>query len=106
MKSKLLVFSLMAMAVFGQSAIRPAAVTRTVAPKAESLSMAVRVPGAVKCRVTLNAKGEVQGIQVLSGRADLVQAALRTVGTWTFAPATVRGQAVPSDLDVLVQFAF
>jgi outer membrane biosynthesis protein TonB len=106
MKSKLLVLSLMVAAGMAQAAATSASISRHLNPKSEFLDGAIRVPGIVKCRVSLNERGEAIGIQVLNGRADLIKAALRTVSTWTFSPATVDGRPVRSNLDVTVQFQF
>ena len=55
--------------------------------------------------VKLSAAGEVIGETLVTGMGNaLDQIALSTVKTWRFQPATVNGQAVPSEAEVIFTF--
>jgi len=55
--------------------------------------------------VKLNAAGEVIGETLTTGIGNaLDQLALQTVKSWRFQPATVNGQPVPSEAEVIFTF--
>jgi protein TonB len=63
--------------------------------------------GTVMVEVRLNERGEQRGVSVLrsSGIDSLDRAALDAVSAWHFRPETAGGRAVPSRVQIPIQFA-
>jgi TonB family protein len=82
----------------------PVPTVHTAPPYSEKARM-VRHQGAVVLRIVVNAQGEVEQASVVKSLGlGLDQAALRTVRTWKFRPATRNGVPVP--VRVMVEISF
>jgi len=53
---------------------------------------------------TINVRGRVENIHVVSGHPMLVDAAVKALEKWKYAPAKLNGQIIPSPLRVQVRF--
>jgi TonB family protein len=62
------------------------------------------VEGTVMVRVSIDASGAVDHVQVLSGPPLLVPAAVSAVKSWRYLPALLNGEPVRSEQDVSVDF--
>jgi TonB family protein len=63
-----------------------------------------KVEGTILLRVSINASGSVDRVQLLSGPPLLVPAAISAVKNWRYLPALLNGQAVKSEQDVSIEF--
>jgi outer membrane biosynthesis protein TonB len=61
--------------------------------------------GAVVLNVRVGADGAVHSVTSIGDKRALTTPSVNAVQTWTFAPATYKGQAVPSDVAVIFVFA-
>ncbi|HTZ32058.1 MAG TPA: TonB family protein [Methylomirabilota bacterium] len=61
--------------------------------------------GTVLVQLNVDAEGAVQGARVMRGAGPLAGAVTRTVKSWTFSPATYKGNAVRSVVPVAFVFA-
>ncbi|MFZ0642670.1 MAG: energy transducer TonB [Candidatus Acidiferrales bacterium] len=64
----------------------------------------VMTPGIVTLMVNLDSSGNVQNLDVLRDHPPLTSVASAAVKSWSFRPASLDGQAVPSVLPVTVVF--
>lgn len=64
----------------------------------------VMTPGIVTLMLNLDSSGSVQNLDVLRDLPSLTSVASAAVKSWSFAPASLDGQAVPSVLPVSVVF--
>ncbi|MEE2777463.1 MAG: TonB family protein [Acidobacteriota bacterium] len=65
-----------------------------------------RVQGVVILQAVINVLGNVTNVKVLKGLPQgLAEAAVDTVGTWQFRPATLKGQPVPVYYNFTVNFS-
>ncbi len=64
----------------------------------------VMTPGIVTLMVNLDSSGKVQNLDVLRDLAPLTSVASAAIKSWSFRPASLDGQAVPSVLPVSVVF--
>lgn len=62
------------------------------------------VEGAVVLQITVNERGEVSDIQVVSGHELLSEAAVEAVKQWRYSPTLLNGEPVPVVATVTVQF--
>lgn len=62
------------------------------------------VEGTVRLRLSIDANGAVDRVQMLSGPPLLVSAAISAVKNWRFLPALLNGEPVKSEQDVDVEF--
>jgi protein TonB len=60
--------------------------------------------GTVKLEATIDEKGAVKNVKVASGDPILGNAAKVAVATWKYRPATLNGQAIPSNVVIQVSF--
>jgi protein TonB len=76
------------------------------APEYPAAARAAREQGTVMISVEIDVKGRPQSVQLArsSGFKDLDAAAVRAVRRWRFKPATMGGIAVPTRIQVPVQF--
>jgi TonB family protein len=78
---------------------------RKVDPVYSELAKRARVEGKVILSVTVDEKGSVSGIQVVSGHPFLNDAAVEAVKQWRYSPTLLNGEAVPVMATVTVVFA-
>jgi len=64
-----------------------------------------RVSGIVRIEASINEKGEVTNVKVLSGHPMLTPAARGAVVTWKFKPVTKDGKPVKTDIHIQVSFS-
>lgn len=88
------------------AATEPVRITRYTNVHPTMLGNAARTEGKVELQLDIDEKGHLKATRVVKGRADLVHAALQTVRTWRFAPATQDGRAVRSNLNLILNFDF
>jgi protein TonB len=62
------------------------------------------VEGVVVIRGVILPNGRIGDVQVVSGHAMLVDAALECVRKWRYQPAVLNGQTVTTPIDVRVEF--
>jgi TonB family protein len=69
-------------------------------------AMKAHCQGADVLSLVVNAKGRVTEVQVVKGLGgEFDQSAMKTVRTWRFKPATLRGRPVPARVDVEIHFS-
>lgn len=78
-------------------------VTR-VNPTYPALARQAHVQGEVQLVATVGTDGRLLNLQVVSGNALLVPAALAAVKQWVFKPAVVNGNAVEADTPITLKF--
>jgi TonB family protein len=81
-----------------------AQVVSRVNPTYPLLAKQMKVQGAVVLEALIGRKGNIQGIQVLSGPAILSEAAREAVRQWHFKPYYQRGQPVETQARITVNF--
>ena len=77
---------------------------RRVQPDYPSLARQARVQGAVVLRAVIDRDGVIQNLQVISGPALLVAAAINAVRQWRYRPFYLNGQPVEVETQVTVNF--
>ncbi len=77
---------------------------RNVAPVYPELAINTRLQGVVLLDCTINPRGQVVDVQVVSGPALLRQAAIDAVSQWLYSPTLLNGAPVPVVLTVEVGF--
>ncbi len=86
------------------SSLDPSRLIYRVEPVYPPLAIASRVQGAVMLQVTVNEMGIVESVQVVSGHALLVKAAVEAVKQWRYKPTILNGEPVPVKATVTVNF--
>jgi TonB family protein len=84
--------------------VKPAQLLKSVPPEYPALAKEQHVYGSVQIDALIDAAGNVQSVQVLSGPPLLHHAALDSVKQWKYSPALLDGQPTPMHLTVTVQF--
>ncbi|UVJ44830.1 energy transducer TonB [Pseudomonas sp. LS1212] len=87
--------------------LRPSFVTPPPAPRYPSVARRRNQQGIVRVEVQLDERGQQQKLALTgsSGVASLDQAALDAVKNWRFRPEIVDGRAVPSRVEIPIEFA-
>lgn len=87
--------------------LRPSFVTPPPAPRYPSVARRRNQQGIVRVEVQLDERGQQQKLTLTgsSGVASLDQAALDAVKNWRFRPEIVDGRAVPSRVEIPIEFA-
>jgi TonB family protein len=80
------------------------AATKKVPPDYPSIAKQLRVAGTVEVDVTIDAKGDVESVKVVSGNALLTPAVLTAVKKWKFTPFQQEG--VPTKAFAMLEFSF
>jgi len=75
-----------------------------VRPKYPPEAKAARVSGTVRLRAVVAKDGSVKTLNVVSGDAQLAEAALEAVRQWKYDPITVEGKTVEVMVDIDVNF--
>lgn len=78
--------------------------TYYVDPAYPPLAREARIVGTVVVDAVIDEHGNVVQVRVLSGHPLLIDAALKAVGQWKYAPTTLNGQPVSVELQVQVHF--
>jgi TonB family protein len=82
----------------------PVKVLEQVKPSYPAMARATRLQGPVEVRVRVNAQGQAENVEVLSGPTVFHQEALRAAKAWRFEPAMERGKATPSNYTIRFNF--
>jgi protein TonB len=87
--------------------LRPSFVTPPPAPRYPSVARRRNLQGIVRVEVCLDERGQQQKLTLIrsSGVDSLDQAALEAVKNWRFRPEIVDGRAVPSRVEIPIEFA-
>ncbi len=86
------------------SDLQAAKLVHKVIPMYPRLAVLARVSGTVKLIGTVGADGRIQQLDVVSGPAMLVQAAIEAVRQWVYSPTTLNGKPVEVIAPIEVNF--
>jgi len=78
---------------------------RRVQPEYPVLAKMARVQGAVVLHAVISQQGTIKGLEVISGPAALVEAAVDAVRRWRYRPYYLNDEPVEVDTQVTVNFA-
>jgi protein TonB len=78
---------------------------RRVQPVYSRLAIATHTQGSVVLSALINTRGEIEGLQVVSGPPLLVQAALDAVKQWRYRPYILNGTPIEVQTQVTVNFS-
>ena len=84
--------------------VRVARMISSVAPVYPALAKAQHISGEVRIDALIDATGRVTTMKVVSGPAQLHQAAMDALRQWKYQPATLDGTPVSMHLTVTIQF--
>jgi TonB family protein len=84
--------------------LEPAKLLEQAIPVYPGLARTARVEGIVVLEGTVNVKGRIENLHVISGHPMLAEAAIRAVEKWKYRPAKLNGQLVPQPVSVQVRF--
>ena len=79
------------------SSLDPSRVIFRVEPVYPPLAITSRVQGPVMLQVTVNELGIVESVEVVSGHALLVRAAVEAVKQWRYKPTILNGEPGPGE---------
>ena len=78
---------------------------RRVQPTYPTIAKATRTQGSVVLSALINTRGEIEGLQVVSGSPLLTQAALEAVKQWRYRPYILNGTPIEVQTQVTVNFS-
>lgn len=84
--------------------LEPAVLLAQTKPAYPPLARTARVEGIVVLEGTINVRGRVENIRIVSGHPMLVDAAVKALEKWKYSPAKLNGQIISSPLRVQVSF--
>jgi protein TonB len=84
--------------------VEPAELIKQTVPVYPQLARAARVEGTVFLEGTVNVKGSIENLHVVSGHPLLIDAAINAVKKWKYRPAKLNGQLTPCPVTVQVRF--
>jgi protein TonB len=84
--------------------LEPAVLIDQTKPVYPALAKTARVEGTVVLEGTVNVRGKVENLRVVSGHPMLVDAAIHAVKKWKYRPAKLNGQIIPCPVTVNVRF--
>ncbi len=87
-----------------KSELVPATLISRTAPVYPSMARQMGQYGAVLMNVTISPEGRVTAVRVISGAAQLRQAAISAVQQWRYKPAMLNGQPAESAAEVQINF--
>lgn len=82
----------------------PAVIVERVSPRYSLEARARHLQGTVRIRAVIGKDGVPRGIARVSGDPTLAQIAMDAIALWRYAPATLDGEAVESELIIPVDF--
>ena len=85
-------------------ALKPPQLVSSVLPVYPMMARDSGVEGDVVIDTTIDAKGKVAAMKVVSGPAMLRQAALDALRQWKYAPSMLNGEAIPIQMMVTIKF--
>jgi TonB family protein len=77
---------------------------RKVEPIYPAQAKANRVQGIVLLQATINRRGDVSDLKLISGHPLLAEAAMNAVKQWKYVPLTIKGQPVEVETTIKVEF--
>jgi protein TonB len=86
------------------SGYEPAALIERVSPRYSQEARSRHLQGTVQIRALIGADGVPRGLARLSGDPTLAQIAIDAVALWRYAPATLDGQPVESEVTIPIDF--
>jgi protein TonB len=75
-----------------------------IEPKYPTIALAARVTGVVLLKAVISKEGEIKELQVVSGHALLVPAAIDAVKQWRYRPFLLNGEPVEVETNITVTF--
>jgi protein TonB len=84
--------------------VMEASLIHRVQPDYPPIARAARISGRVELRAIIGTDGSVRQIEVLSGNALFVQAALAAVRQWRYLPTLLSGEPVEVETFITVDF--
>jgi protein TonB len=84
--------------------VQPAALISSVLPVYPPAAKASKIEGDVIVDAIIDKAGRVTGMKVISGPNPLRPAAMDSFRRWSYEPALLRGQAIPSRIQVTIKF--
>jgi protein TonB len=84
--------------------VKPPQLIRDVTPSYPLLAREARIQGDVVLDAVLDKHGDVTQLQLVSGNALLVPAAMHAVEDWKYEPTLLDGQPVSVEMHITVQF--
>jgi protein TonB len=78
---------------------------RRVQPVYPRIAIATHTQGSVVLSALINTRGEIEGLQVVSGPGLLVQSALEAVKQWRYRPYILNGTPIEVQTQVTVNFS-
>lgn len=87
-----------------KSAVVPAAVLQSTAPRYPENAKHLGVQGTVKLEVVISPDGKVGNVKVVAGDPLLRQASIAAVRQWQYRPATLDGKPVQSTAEITLKF--
>jgi protein TonB len=69
------------------------------------IAIATHTQGSVVLSALINTRGEIEGLQVVSGPGLLVQSALEAVKQWRYRPYILNGTPIEVQTQVTVNFS-
>jgi protein TonB len=85
--------------------IREPRIIKLVKPEYPPEAIRARVEGVVVLEATINEKGDVVDVKVVSGSPMLISAAVKALQEWKYEPTFINGRAVPVILTANVKFS-
>jgi len=82
----------------------PAAIAERVAPRYSAAALERHLEGTVRIRAVIGIDGTTHGLARMSGDPVLAQIAMDAIALWRYAPATVDGVPVESEVIIPVNF--
>jgi TonB family protein len=84
--------------------VEPAELIKQTIPVYPHLARTARVEGVVALEGTVNVKGNIENLHVVSGHPLLIDAAVNAVKKWKYRPAKLNGQLTPCPVTIQVRF--
>ena len=87
------------------SRLAPARLDRRVEPPYPDAARRMGIAGRVVMKATISKSGAVSSLQWVSGNEIFRDTTIAAVRQWRYKPATLNGQPVESDLEIVLQFS-
>jgi periplasmic protein TonB len=79
-------------------------ILKRVAPEYPKNALMMRIEGAVELSATISKEGNIRDVKVLSGNAQLSQAAVQAVKQWKYKPYLLNGEPVEIQTQITLDF--
>ena len=84
--------------------VTPLVLERRVVPKYPAQALAMKVEGTVELRASVNERGRVDQVSLVSGSPALGKAAMEAVKEWRYRPAQLNGKPVRTETLITINF--